>query len=59
MTAEEKIKLDEIRKKIEADQVLTSEEEFLYLTKAIGHTEIEANTIITISNNKDKSVVID
>ena len=49
MTAEEKKKVEEIRKKIESRQELTQDEEFLYLTKALGHTETDARTVITIA----------
>lgn len=59
MTAEEKKKIEEIRKKIEAGQDLTREEELLYLTKELGHTESDAQTIITIAMNEDKNVLID
>lgn len=59
MKAEEKKQLEEIRKKVEAGQELTMAEEFIYLTKVLGHTDIDARTVITTAENQDKNVLID
>jgi hypothetical protein len=59
MTAEEKKNIEDIRKKVELGEDLTPAEEFLYLTKVMGHNELQANTVITIAENKDENVLID
>lgn len=55
---EEKLKA-EIIEKVKNGQDLSVAESFFYLTKVMNHTTDEANTIISIADNKNKNVIID
>lgn len=48
-----------ILKKLQENRALTSAEERFYLIEILGYTPEEAETIITINENKDPDVIID
>lgn len=45
--------------KVNAGEHLTPEEEFFYLTKIRGFTDLKANTMLTIAANNDPNIIID
>ena len=51
-------KKKEILAKVEAGKKLTNKEYVLWL-EIIGYSKIEAETVITIRDNKDSNVLID
>ena len=51
--------LDMLKTKVATGDTLTSEEEFIYLTEVMGHSEEEANTIISIAENAEETFLID
>jgi hypothetical protein len=51
--------IQKIIDKINRKEKLSEEEEFLYLTKVVGHSEEYAHTILSIIENKNPNLIID
>ena len=54
-----RITLEKIQAKIKAGKNLTKKEYFIWLTKLLGYSDMEAKTIIAISENKNQNILID
>jgi hypothetical protein len=54
-----RITLEKIQAKIKAGKNLTKKEYFIWLTKLLGYSDMEAKTIIAISENKNPNILID